>query len=163
MSHNRVHPRPINHVAVSVRDITAVVDWYSQHMGFQLIGTITHLKRSATPTAAIFQIYLANLNEVKIAYMTTGNGVGFEVFQFVDPAPVASDSFEYNRCGFFHICVTDANPTKLAQTVIQAGGRQIGIMTNIAGNECLYLADPWGNVVEVLSTSFERLASQVAV
>lgn len=133
-------------------------------MGFQLIGRITHIKRSGTPEAGIFQIYPANLNEVKIAYMATGNGVGFEVFQFIDPAPITSqNSFEYNRGGFFHICVTDPDPAGLAEAVTQAGGRNIGVMTKIAGNECLYLADPCGNVVEVLNTSFDRLASQVAI
>lgn len=131
-------------------------------MGFQLIGKITHIKRSETPGAGIFHIYPASLQEVKIAYMATGNGVGFEVFEFVDPVHLASDEFAYNCGGFFHICVTDCDPPGLARKVVQAGGKTIGTLTNIAGNECLYLADPWGNVVEVLSTSFERLASSVA-
>jgi hypothetical protein len=60
-----------------------VVDWYTQNMGFQLIGQITHIKRAETPEVGIFHIYPANLREVKIAYMVTGNGVGFEVFEFV--------------------------------------------------------------------------------
>lgn len=132
-------------------------------MGFQLIGQITHIKRSETPDAAIFHIYPANLQEVKIAYMATGNGVGFEVFEFIDPVHVASEEeFAYHRAGFFHICVTDCDPNALAERAAQAGAKRIGTMTSIAGHECLYLADPWGNVVEVLSTSFERLASCVA-
>jgi catechol 2,3-dioxygenase-like lactoylglutathione lyase family enzyme len=146
-----------------VSDIDAVVDWYSRVLGFQLIGNKIHIKRAEDPSAGIFQIYPPDLNEVKIAYLATGNGIGFEVFQFVDPAPVTPEKpFEYTRGGFFHICVTDSDPARLAQTMTEAGGRQIGQMVIRVDDECLYVADPWGHVVEILNTSFDRLATAIA-
>lgn len=152
-------------MAVSVADITAVVEWYTRVLGFQLIGNIIHeIRRSETPDAAIFGIYPSSLNDVKIAYMSTGNGVGFEVFEFMDPAhKQPGESFEYNRGGFFHVCVTDHEPEKLASNVVEAGGTRVGEMVRLVdGVKCLYVADPWGNVVEVLNTSFERLATAAA-
>jgi catechol 2,3-dioxygenase-like lactoylglutathione lyase family enzyme len=152
-------------VAVSVADVEAVVDWYSTHLGFRLLGKIAHIKRSADPGAAIFGIYPSGLNEVKLAYMATGNGVGFEVFQFVDPKPVAAErDFHYERAGFFHVCVTDPDPDALADRVVSAGGSKIGqtVDPGNIGVKCVYLADPWGNVVEVLSVSFESLACRTA-
>lgn len=149
-------------MAVSVADVEAVVDWYTKVMGFQLIGgKITHIKRSATPDAGIFNIYPANLHDVKIAYMSTGNGVGFEIFEFLDPKPKKPEAgFDYARGGFFHICVTDADPDGLAQRVVAAGGSRVGTMVDLTPSvKCLYVADPWGNVVEILNTSFERLAT----
>ncbi|KAL2864267.1 Glyoxalase/Bleomycin resistance protein/Dihydroxybiphenyl dioxygenase [Aspergillus lucknowensis] len=169
MASERTFQRPLNHVAVSVADISAVVPWYTRLFGFQLIGQISHIKRADTPDAGIFSIYPPELNEVKIAYMSTGNGVGFEVFEFVDPpaqaptTPLSGSQFEYTRAGFFHVCVTDPDPEARAQKVVEAGGRRLGKMVKLAGGtECLYVADPWGNVVEILDTSFERLASAFA-
>ncbi|KAL4897971.1 Glyoxalase/Bleomycin resistance protein/Dihydroxybiphenyl dioxygenase [Aspergillus ambiguus] len=161
-----MQPPPINHVAVSVTDIDEFVRWYSRILGFQLMGRIRHLKRSDTPQSGLFRIYPTEVNEVKIAHMATGNGVGFEVFEFVDPTPMsAPQSFNHNlKGGFFHICVTDPNPDLLAQKVTDAGGRRIGetVKHETAGFECLYVADPWGNAVEILSISFERVSSSIA-
>ncbi|KAL3482648.1 Glyoxalase/Bleomycin resistance protein/Dihydroxybiphenyl dioxygenase [Aspergillus germanicus] len=160
--------RPINHVAVSVPDIEATTDWYSKILNFQLIGNrIFHIKRSESPDAAIFAIYGASLNEVRLAYMATGNGVGFELFQFIDPPfrPRGHD-FEYYYGGFFHICVTDDDPTALAERIVQAGGKRVhGDAVRVAGGAavCQYVEDPWGNVVEILDMSFDRMATLDAV
>lgn len=156
-SHNRV----FNHVAVSVSDIEATVDWYSRVFGFKLLGKIQHIKRSETPDAGIFGIYPPSLNEVKLAYVSTGNGVGYEIFEFVDPKPQQTESFAYNHSGFFHVCVTDPDPDQLADRAVTAGGKRIGKTVDPSGTgavKCLYLADPWGNVVEVLNMSFESVA-----
>lgn len=59
-----------------VSDIESVTKWYTSNLGFELIGDkIMHIRRSATPVAPIFAIYGDVLNEVKLAYMSTGNGV----------------------------------------------------------------------------------------
>lgn len=154
-------------MAVSVPDIEAATRWYSSILNFQLVGDrIFHIKRSTTPSAPIFAIYGESLHEVKLAYMATGNGVGFELFQFIDPPfrPKSLD-FEYNHGGFFHICVTDDNPGALAERVIQAGGKRQGDAVRAAGGAavCQYVRDPWGSVVEILDMSFDRMATLDAV
>lgn len=60
-------------------DIEGVISWYSQVLGFQLIGEINHIKRAEDPSAGIFKIKPPDLNEVKIAYLATGNEIGFEL------------------------------------------------------------------------------------
>ncbi|KAG8632078.1 hypothetical protein KVT40_001218 [Elsinoe batatas] len=158
--------RVLNHIAVSVPSVTDAVAFYRDILGFQLIGDVTHhIKRHDAPDAAIFAIYPSSLNEVKIAYMSTGNGVGFEMFEFVDPKSYTpAETFEYHRGGFFHACVTDADPEGLAEKVVAAGGKRIGSSVDLLGKgiKCLYTADPWGNVIEVLDISFERLATLAA-
>ena len=155
--------RPINHIAVSVVDVEASVKWYNEILGFELMGNkIHHIKRSEAPDSPIFGIYPENLQEVKLAYMTTGNGVGFELFEFLDPKSYLSEqSFEYHRGGFFHICVTDKDPDALAARIVESGGKRIGKTVRLASGDvnCLYAADPWGNAIEILDISFERLAT----
>jgi len=152
---------------VSVPSAEETVKFYREIFGFQLIGnTIHHIKHSEAPDAVIFAIYPPSLKEVKIGYMATGNGVGFEVFEFVEPRSYTpKEDFDYTRGGaFFHICVTDADPDSLAEKVVKAGGKRIGVTVDPIGKgmKCLYVQDPWGNVVEILDISFERLATLCA-
>ncbi|KAJ3529025.1 hypothetical protein NM208_g9942 [Fusarium decemcellulare] len=160
------HSRPINHVGVSVNDIEAVTKWYTEVMGFTLANNkIKHIKRSEDPGNGIFRIYPESLQEVKLAFMITGNGVGFEVFEFLDPIHQKVSSFEYNRGGFFHLCVTDPDPEGLLSKVLSMGGSKIGepVVNSPSGSKCLYFKDPWGNAIEVLDTSFDRMATMDAV
>jgi catechol 2,3-dioxygenase-like lactoylglutathione lyase family enzyme len=158
----------INHVAVAVPSVAEAVKWYNTQFGFELIGNaIQHISRTSQPDGGIFRIYPETLNEVKIAYMATGNGVGFEIFEFPqeqEQREQSADRFQYSRGGFFHICVTDAQPLQLAERVVVAGGQMVGQAVELgrdASVGCLYVADPWGNVIEILSTSFERLAGRL--
>ncbi|KAM0192751.1 hypothetical protein ACHAPI_008111 [Fusarium lateritium] len=116
--------------------------------------------RSENPSAAIFAIYGDDLHEVKLAYMATGNGVGFEVFQFLDPGfKKNSVGFEYNRGGFFHVCVTNTDLDALANKVAENGGSRQGVTVKVAGGNvtCAYVKDPWRNFIEILDSSFDRM------
>lgn len=145
---------------------TEAVAFYANVCGFKLVGdTIHHLQRDSSPNTAMFEMYPPGLKQVKVAMMTTGGEVGLEIMEFVDPAFVAAPEFEYNRGGWFHICITHPDPDAFVETVIAAGGKRIGKTADPIGNgvKCLYAADPWGNAIEVLSISFTditELASQ---
>ncbi|KAK2756877.1 hypothetical protein FQN52_003062 [Onygenales sp. PD_12] len=153
----RIPNRPLNHVAVSVSNIDAVVDWYSRTFGFQKMRS-GHIKRSENPDNPVFGIYPPDLQEYKIAFLATGNGGGFEVIEYIDPAPVPrSELSRYNRAGLVHIAVTDEDPAGLADRVVRAGGKRIGKAVEYAGFEIVYTTDPWGNVVEIMQASFERV------
>jgi catechol 2,3-dioxygenase-like lactoylglutathione lyase family enzyme len=130
--------------------------------GFEVIGNkIHHIRRAETPDASTFSLYPAALQDVKVACMATGNGVGLEVFEFIEPKTyVPEESFVYQRGGFFHISVTDPDPDALVKRMIAAGGSQIGVTVRpVSEVKCVYATDPWGNVFEILDISFERFAS----
>jgi hypothetical protein len=91
-----------------------------------------------------------------------GNGIGIEFFEFIDPPMSQPATFDYTRGGVFHIAITDPDPDALCKKVLAAGGKQIGPVVEpfSALNEtdrAVYLVDPWGNTVEVVSCSFEQL------
>ena len=45
-----------------------------------------------------------------MAWLSSGNGVGFEIFEYVEPkAQIHPENFEYWKSGFTHICITDPN------------------------------------------------------
>lgn len=159
--------RTFNHVALSCVDIDALVEWWTQVLGFEIISPIRHLTRETNPDHFnyTFCSYPQEMRELKFAILTSGNGIGIELFQFVDPTPKQRDeSFEYSRVGYFHICVTDPDPEKLLQKVIARGGKQLGGWMDYSryghrGHKGVYMQDPWGNLIECMSLSIERVCS----
>lgn len=109
-------------------------------------------------------VYGKELNKVKLAIMTTGNGVGFEIFEFIDPpysGTGRSTRFgpnDYTNDGFFHVAITVPDVIATFKEAESLGARIVGEVTYPApGETCIYMQDPWGNVVELLSCSFEQL------
>lgn len=149
----------INHAGISVPNCEAAADWYKTLFGFQFIGPIRHTKRSTKPDHCAFDVFPASLEEFKMAFLTAGNGVGFEIFEFVQPKTyVPQTEFEYNRSGVFHICLTDAGPNALADRVATAGGKWLGTLVRpTPENTMAYMSDPWGNVIEILDESYDHV------
>ena len=157
----------MNHIAIAVDDLEKAAEWYGKHFGFRRIRSDGKVDRSTDgDDSPIFKIYGNKLHKVKIAWLATGNGVGFEIFEFIDPPAKKADEInkdwsleeQYQRGGFFHIAITSPDPDGLADRACADGGVRVGeTVAMYDGETALYLRDPWGNVVEVLSCSFEQL------
>jgi catechol 2,3-dioxygenase-like lactoylglutathione lyase family enzyme len=127
--------------------------------------------RTLAPASPIFKIYGSKLHKVHIAYLSAGNGVRFEIFQFVDPPTISpSDtSFKFQQQGVFHIAITVPDTDDAVRRVLEAGGDQVGETIDV-GREvdggvirAAYVRDPWGTVIEVLNVEFSHLmAMQMA-
>ncbi|CAF1453616.1 unnamed protein product [Adineta steineri] len=165
------YPRPINHVGISVTDIDAAMAWYHDVLGFTVISTATDIivNNSTSMGILLGQMYGREMKHVKMGHMTGGNGIGLEFFQFIDPPTQrpnittnTNEQFEYTRAGFFHICVTDPNPESLVQQIVETGGKQLSPILSIIPNEiyqAVYCLDPFGNLVEIMSASYEQTLS----
>lgn len=76
-----------------------------------------------------FRIIGDKLKKVNVAFLTTGNGVGFELCEFVDPpvksAEVLRREFRmeehYQRGGVFHIGFTSPDPEVMAKAACWSG------------------------------------------
>jgi hypothetical protein len=97
--------------------------------------------------------------------MLGANGVGIELFQFLDP-PVTTpaENFRYGETGIFHLCVTDPDLEGLVSRVAEHGGRQrTKIWQFLEGRpyRLVYCEDPFGNIVEALSHSYAETFSNM--
>lgn len=136
-----------NHIGISVPDLDKAVEFYQEVFGFQKIRSDRVSSRAEDgPDAPIFKIYDSKLQKVKIAWLSCGNGVGFEVFEFIDPPHKKPDRFDYARGGFFHIAITAADPDGIVKKATALGGRQQGETVTMYGEKALYLEDPWVRV-----------------
>jgi catechol-2,3-dioxygenase len=161
--------KPMNHVAVSVTDINLAVKWYRDVMGFTvLMGPIeisteppdTHIAKVAST------VFGTKLRKMLLCHLSSGNGVGFEIFQFLEPkAELREDNFEYWKNGFYHIAVTDPNIEELAERIASSGGKKrTGIMELVpgSGRKICFCEDPFGNIIEIYSHSYEQNWSNIS-
>ena len=109
------------------------------------------------------RIYGNELRKVKVIFMSTGNSIGFELFQFTDP-PVRKPDLgkwtleeQYQRGGVFHMCFTVPDPDQKCEECCADGAARIGVtLPGFKGGSGLYFRDPWGNVLELMSGNWEE-------
>ena len=160
----------MNHVAVSVTDINLAVKWYHEVMGFTvLMGPVeisaeppdTHIAKVAS------NIFGTKMKKMLLCHMSSGNGVGFEIFQFVEPkAELRKDNFEYWKNGFYHICVTDPKIEELVERIASYGGKKRSEIFELvpgSGRKISFCEDPFGNIIEIYTHSYEQNWSNIAL
>lgn len=151
----------LNHVGVSVPDIDAAIDWYSRLFGFVLIGAPAEVRPDGTHFGDLSSDICGDrYGGMRIAHMVTGDGTGFELFEFLEPKPERrADTMEYWKNGFFHIAITDPDVEgKVAQIEAEGGLRRSKIWELIPGQKIrvCYCEDPFGNVIEIMSHRYEQ-------
>lgn len=161
------HNLPLNHIGVAVDDIDRAAEWYGRHFGFRRIKSDrTTDGTQDSRDQPIFRIYGDQLQKVKICWLVAGDGVGFELFEFIDPPVESAEKLrrdftlehQYQRGGVFHIGFTAPDPGAVGKRAVEDGAVQIGETVDLVdGETALYLRDPWGLVIEVLSCSYEQL------
>ena len=72
-----------NHVGITVPDIDRAVDWYGSVMGFRLIFQRMIEYRPEVPE--VREIFGPRFTRPHQAHLLSANGVGIELFQFLDP------------------------------------------------------------------------------
>ena len=89
-----------------------------------------------------------------------------ELFEFkrqVNP----EDNFEYWKTGIFHFCVQDPNVEELADKIVAAGGKKRMEKPRYyyPGKKpyrMIYMEDPFGNILEIYSHSYELVYGEGA-
>jgi catechol 2,3-dioxygenase-like lactoylglutathione lyase family enzyme len=156
------YPRAVNHVGVGVSDIKQAIDWYTRVLGFTLLVGPFEVRVKPGYEGNQRDVLGEDFNAMVQAHMVSGNGIGIELFQLIDPPHQKREpSLEYWKSGFFHICITDPNIEELAAKIAESGGRQRSQIwrNNSAMKEyrLCYCEDPFGNIIEIYTHSYETL------
>jgi catechol 2,3-dioxygenase-like lactoylglutathione lyase family enzyme len=155
----------INHVGVTVPDLEKAVDWYQKVFGLELLDGPMHCDLTTAGASRRLDVFGPQWKAMRLAHLITSNGAGFELFQFVDP-PVESpeDNFTYTTIGPHHVAFTVEDFHGTLNKLNDTGGRQRTAVYDVHGGELIvYCEDPWGNIVELVSTSYRDLSSATAV
>jgi catechol 2,3-dioxygenase-like lactoylglutathione lyase family enzyme len=152
----------INHVGISVTDLKKAKEFYTKTFGFEVISEDKIDVVDSSANASIFKdIFKDHLKEVKAAWLESGNGVGLEIFEFVNPkAEQSIDPFDNWKKHFSHICITDNNIDELCRRIEDNGGsKHSDIHFPHKGKEyrLIYCIDPFNNFIEIFTHDFEQV------
>jgi len=156
----KTYPKTFSHIGITVPDIEKAVKFYTEVMGFYVIMQPTLVKEENE--TAIGQMCIDVFGEgwgtFKIAHLSTGDKIGFELFEFNESKDL-KPTFEPFRTGLFHFSVQDPDVEGLVQKIVEAGGKQrMPIREYYPGDKpyrMCYVEDPFGNVFEIYSHSYE--------
>jgi catechol 2,3-dioxygenase-like lactoylglutathione lyase family enzyme len=148
-----------NHAGISVTDLDKAVDWYCDVFGLRLIRGPLTLDIDAPDSEPPADIFGPRWKKARIAHLATANGVGIELFEFVDPpAERRADNFDYWQTGIFHIALTCPDVESVARRLEARGGRRRSRLHEVApGCVVCYCEDPFGNIVELVNRSYEQV------
>jgi catechol 2,3-dioxygenase-like lactoylglutathione lyase family enzyme len=155
-------PGLVNHVGLTVPDIFGAIDFYCELFSFRLImGPRIIEPRGAS--AEMRQIFGERFAKGYQAHLLCENGVGLELFQFVEP-PVEprEPQMRYARRGVFHICLTVDDVAQALARVEAAGGSRINDPYEFVPGRpyrLSYCRDPWGTVIELISAPYAEVFS----
>lgn len=76
----------INHVGLSVPDLDAAQAWYQEVLGFHPLTPPTEMRADDPGLGPALEAMLgAGVKAFRMAHLTMGNGVGLQVFEFLEP------------------------------------------------------------------------------
>lgn len=150
--------RALNHVGLSVPDLDAALAWYQGVLGFRLLTPPVEMRADDPGLGAALEAMLGpGVKRFRMAHLSMGNGVGLQVFEFLDPAAERyADADAPWKGGFTHICVTASDIEGLAHEIEHHGGKSSTVFRAIPGRPyaAAYCRDPWGNVIELNSHGY---------
>lgn len=165
MKQKMIYPRSFSHVGLTVTNIDFSIDWYKNVLGFNLVAAPVTLKSDNTPMSEVLRDLLGNhIKEVKIARLSSSNGIGIELFEFINPRSEKKVITDYWKEGIFHISITDPNIEETVKRIEQNGGKQRSkIWEAVPGTDykMVFCEDPDGHLIEIYSHSMEMVHSNL--
>lgn len=164
-------PRAFNHVGINVTDIERAVAFYEQVIGANiLVPPVEIVAGQGEPGERFSGLAGESFGRTQVAYLTTANGVGLELFEFTDPQteaePEVQDSLlgRYWKPGVWHISVTVEDVDEFVALVEANGGARASETVETppgSGYRLAFVADPFGMLIEPMSVSFDQAMSNL--
>jgi lactoylglutathione lyase family protein len=160
MTQKQTPPVGFSHIGITVPDLEQAVDFYTKALGLYLIMAPTTIHHDESAIGQMCDdVFGPGWGSFRIAHLSTSDGTGVELFEFPRTKP-EDIPFEYWRPKVFHICFQDPDLEGRVKLIEQHGGRQRmqQVRYYYPGQKpyrMVYCEDPFGNIVELYSHSYE--------
>lgn len=156
----KTYPKTFSHIGITVPNIEKAVKFYTEVMGFYVIMEPTVVKEENETAIGqmCIDVFGKGWETFKIAHLSTGDRIGFELFEFKESENL-KPNFEPFRTGLFHFSVQDPDVEGLVKKIVEAGGKQRMPIREYYPEDkpyrMCYVEDPFGTVFEIYSHSYE--------
>ncbi|MCA1040110.1 lactoylglutathione lyase family protein [Bacillus infantis] len=163
---NKTYPRSFSHIGLSVPNLEEAVSFYTKVLGWYVIMEPSEIVEDDSPIGLMCKdVFGEGWGKFRIAHLATSDKIGIEMFEFAGNEQ-PENNFEYWKTGIFHFCVQDPDIEGLVQKIIEHGGKQRMPIREYYPNEkpykMVYCEDPFGNLIEIYTHSYELTYSQGA-
>jgi lactoylglutathione lyase family protein len=160
------YPRNFSHIGLSVPDLDKAVKFYTEVLGWYTIMEPAEVHNDDSPIGQMCRDVFGNDWETfRIAHLSTGDKIGVELFEFPHNEQ-PENNFEYWKTGIFHFCVQDPDIEGLVKKIVEHGGKQRMPIREYYPDDkpykMVYVEDPFGNIFEIYTHSYELTYSQGA-
>lgn len=156
----------MNHIGILIPDIKKAVDFYVNALGLKIVMDSTKVveENNTAIGKMCIQVFGNNFKSFKIAHLMTSDGIGIELFE-MKMKEENKHNVNFTKIGIFHFCLQVNNFEKTIKKVLENGGKQrMEIMRyhpedDTKPYKMVYLEDPFGNLFELYSHTYEETYS----
>lgn len=143
--------RGIHHAGLVVDDLDAAVQFYTALCDMEIIER-DHWRAPAPLEDQAVGLSGSSADGV----MLRGSGSYLELWQYSAPAPTgqAPGRLDAHELGLRHLAVEVTDVTEALDRVVELGGGRMGdpVRLDLSGAEVVYCRDPFGTILELMST-----------
>lgn len=152
----------MNHVGIMVGDMDKAVEFYTQALGLKIVMNNTQVieERESAIGRMCIAVFGEGFKGFNIAHLVTTDGIGVELFEMKEREE--RHEVDFSRLGIFHFCLQTDDFEGAIKRIEQYGGQaRMDIMRYHPEDDnklakMVYLEDPFGNLFELYSHSYEE-------
>lgn len=155
----------MNHVGIMVGDMEVAMEFYTKVMGLRVVMNNTKVveERASAIGKMCIAVFGEGFEEFNISHLVTTDGIGVELFEMKNRAE--RHDLNFSRLGIFHFCLQTDDFESVMQKTEEFGGKvRMDVMRYHPDDDnkpakMVYLEDPFGNLFELYSHSYEETYS----
>lgn len=152
----------MNHIGIMVGDMTQAVEFYTKVLGLRIVMNNTKVieERKSAIGKMCIAVFGQGFKCFNIAHLVTTDGIGVELFEMKNRDE--RHDLNFSRLGVFHFCLqTDDFETVMQKTEELGGKVRMDVMRYHPDDDdkpakMVYLEDPFGNLFELYSHTYEE-------
>jgi len=152
----------MNHVGIMVGDMDKAVEFYTKALELKIVMNNTKVleERETAIGKMCIAVFGEGFKGFNIAHLVTTDGIGVELFEMKEREE--RHEVDFSRLGIFHFCLQSNDFKSVIERTVKFGGKvRMDIMRYHPEDDnkqakMVYLEDPFGNLFELYSHSYEE-------